>query len=142
MSLRVDGNDFLAVLSVSRWAAERARRGFGPTLIEWITYRAGAHSTADDPSKYRPANDWARFPLGDPVARLQKHLTRIGAWSDEQHARAQKEIDEEVVSTQKIAESYGTLALGHVHDASTMFNDVYKDMPAHLQRQRQQLLEG
>ena len=142
VSLRADGNDFLAVVSVSRWAAERARRGSGPTLIEWITYRAGAHSTADDPSKYRPANDWARFPLGDPVARLQKHLTRIGAWSDEQHARAQKEIDEEVVSTQKIAESYGTLALGHVHDASTMFNDVYKDMPAHLQRQRQQLLEG
>ena len=142
VSLRADGNDFLAVVSVSRWAAERARRGSGPTLIEWITYRAGAHSTADDPSKYRPANDWARFPLGDPVARLQKHLTRIGAWSDEQHARAQKEIDEEVVSTQKIAESYGTLALGHVHDASTMFNDVYKDMPAHLQRQRQQLLES
>ena len=53
-SLRVDGNDFLAVLAASRWAAERARRGLGPTLIEWITYRAGAHSTSDDPSKYRP----------------------------------------------------------------------------------------
>ena len=95
---------------------------------------------SDDPSKYRPANDWARFPLGDPVARLQKHLTRIGAWSDEQHAQAQKEADEEVVSAQKIAEGYGTLASGHVHDASTMFNDVYKDMPAHLRRQREQLL--
>ena len=101
VSLRADGNDFLAVLSVSRWAAERARRGFGPTLIEWITYRAGAHSTADDPSKYRPANDWARFPLGDPVARLQKHLTRLGAWSDEEHARVQKEVQDEVISTQK-----------------------------------------
>jgi 2-oxoisovalerate dehydrogenase E1 component alpha subunit len=50
-SLRVDGNDFLAVLSASRWAAERARRNLGPTLIEWVTYRAGAHSTSDDPSR-------------------------------------------------------------------------------------------
>jgi 2-oxoisovalerate dehydrogenase E1 component alpha subunit len=139
VALRADGNDFLAVLAVSRWAAERAHRGFGPTLIEWITYRAGAHSTADDPSKYRPANDWARFPLGDPVSRLQKHLTRIGAWSDEQHTRAQKQVEEEVIAAQKIAESYGTLLSGHVHNASTMFDDVYKEMPAHLKRQREQL---
>src|SRR5215470_12602000 len=54
-SLRVDGNDFLAVYAASKWAIERARRGLGPTLIEWITYRAGAHSTADDPTKYRSA---------------------------------------------------------------------------------------
>jgi 2-oxoisovalerate dehydrogenase E1 component alpha subunit len=140
VSLRADGNDFLAVLSVSRWAAERARRGIGPTLIEWITYRAGAHSTADDPSRYRPANDWARFPLGDPVARLQKHLIQIGAWSDEEHARVQKEVEAEVVAAQKTAESYGTLASGHVHDASTMFDGVFKEMPAHLRRQREQLL--
>jgi 2-oxoisovalerate dehydrogenase E1 component alpha subunit len=48
-SLRVDGNDFLAVLAASRWAAERARSNLGPTLIEWLTYRAAAHSTSDDP---------------------------------------------------------------------------------------------
>ena len=84
------------------------------------------------------ADDWARFPLGDPVARLQKHLTRIGAWSDEEHARVQKEVQDEVLAAQKIAESYGTLVSGHVHDASTMFDDVYKDMPAHLRRQRDQ----
>jgi 2-oxoisovalerate dehydrogenase E1 component alpha subunit len=139
VSLRADGNDFLAVLSVSRWAAERARRGLGPTLVEWVTYRAGAHSTADDPSKYRPADDWARFPLGDPVARLQKHLTAIGAWSDDLHARTQKEVEREVMEAQKVAESYGTLVSGHVHDASTMFDDVYKTMPAHLVRQRDEL---
>ncbi len=138
-SLRVDGNDFLAVIAASRWAAERARRGLGPTLIEWITYRAGAHSTSDDPSKYRPADDWARFPLGDPVARLRKHLTAIGAWSDAEHERTTKELEEEVAAVQKEAESYGTLASGHVHDASTMFEDVYKDMPEHLRRQRSQL---
>ncbi len=138
-SLRVDGNDFLAVLAASRWAAERARRGLGPTLIEWITYRAGAHSTSDDPSKYRPADDWKRFPLGDPVERLKKHLAVIGALTDEQYARMQKEVEEEVVSAQKEAEGYGSLTSGHVHDASTMFDDVYRDMPAHLKRQREQL---
>jgi 2-oxoisovalerate dehydrogenase E1 component subunit alpha len=139
VSLRADGNDFLTVLSVSRWAAERARRNLGPTLIEWITYRGGAHSTADDPSKYRPADDWKNFPLGDPIARLRHHLTRIGAWSDEEHERTQKSLEEEVLAAQKEAESYGTLASGHVHDASTMFDDVYKEMPPHLRRQRDEL---
>jgi 2-oxoisovalerate dehydrogenase E1 component alpha subunit len=66
-SLRVDGNDFLAVYAASCWAAERARSNLGPTLIEWVTYRAGPHSTSDDPSRYRPADDWTRFPLGDPI---------------------------------------------------------------------------
>ena len=139
VSLRADGNDLLAVLSASSWAAERARRNLGPTLIEWITYRAGAHSTSDDPSKYRPADDWAHFPLGDPVARLARHLIRIGAWSEEEHARAQQEVDDEIAAAQQEAESYGTLASGHVHDASTMFDDVYKELPAHLVRQRAQL---
>jgi 2-oxoisovalerate dehydrogenase E1 component alpha subunit len=138
-SLRVDGNDFLAVLSTSQWAAERARRGLGPTLIEWTTYRAGAHSTSDDPSKYRPADDWKRFPLGDPVERLKKHLTVIGAWSDEEHERTVKELEAEIAAAQKEAESHGTLASGHVHDVSTMFEDIYKDMPEHLKRQRRQL---
>jgi len=137
-SLRVDGNDFLAVLAASGWAAERARRGFGPALIEWVTYRAGAHSTSDDPSKYRPANEGAQFPLGDPVARLKQHLIAIGALTEDAYARLQKEIEDRVVAAQKEAEGYGTLASGHVHDASTMFEDVYKDMPPHLVRQRAQ----
>jgi 2-oxoisovalerate dehydrogenase E1 component alpha subunit len=138
-SLRVDGNDLLAVLAASSWAAERARSGLGPTLIEWVTYRAGAHSTADDPSKYRPADDWARFPLGDPVARLQRHLVAIGAGTDADHARMLQEVDDEIVAAQKEAEGYGTLAAGHVHDASTMFDDVYQELPAHLVRQRAEL---
>jgi len=139
VSLRADGNDFLTVLAVSAWAAERARSGLGPTLIEWITYRAGAHSTADDPSRYRPSDDWARFPLGDPVERLCRHLTLLGAWSDAEHARVQSEVEGEVIAAQKEAEGFGTLAGGHVHDASTMFEDVYKEMPAHLRRQRREL---
>ncbi|MCC7100161.1 MAG: 3-methyl-2-oxobutanoate dehydrogenase (2-methylpropanoyl-transferring) subunit alpha, partial [Rubrivivax sp.] len=95
-SLRVDGNDFLAVYAASAWAAERARRNFGPTLIEWVSYRAGPHSTSDDPSKYRPADDWKRFPLGDPIARLKAHLIAIGHWSEAQHEQAQRELEAEV----------------------------------------------
>jgi 2-oxoisovalerate dehydrogenase E1 component alpha subunit len=138
-SLRVDGNDFLAVYAVSRWAAERARSNLGPTLIEWITYRAGAHSTSDDPSKYRPAEDWTLFPLGDPVERLKRHMIVRGVWSEEQHAALHKEVEAEVIAAQKEAESFGSLADGHVFPAQAMFEDVFEDMPAHLRRQRQEL---
>jgi 2-oxoisovalerate dehydrogenase E1 component alpha subunit len=138
-SLRVDGNDFLAVYAASQWAAERARNNLGPTLIEWVTYRAGPHSTSDDPSKYRPADDWQRFPLGDPIARLKQHLIAVGEWSDAQHGQVQKEIEQEVAAAQKKAEAMGTLLDGHIPSAATMFDDVYKDMPSHLRRQRQQL---
>ena len=138
-SLRVDGNDFLAVYAASQWAAERARANQGPTLIEWETYRAGPHSTSDDPSKYRPADDWQRFPLGDPIERLKKHLIAIGEWSEARHEAAQKELEAEVIAAQKEAERHGSLLDGRVPSAATMFDDVYKDMPEHLRRQRQQL---
>ena len=138
-SLRVDGNDFLAVYAASQWALERARSNLGPTLIEWVTYRAGPHSTSDDPSKYRPANDAERFPLGDPIKRLKQHLMVLGAWSEAEHESTQKAVEAEVAAAQKEAESYGTLADGHVQSPSAMFEDVYKDMPAHLKRQRQEL---
>ncbi len=139
-SLRVDGNDFLAVYAASRWAAERARTNMGPTLIEWITYRGGPHSTSDDPSRYRPADDWSHFPLGDPVARLKQHLVGLGAWSDEEHVATQKEFEAQVGAALKEAERYGSLADGRVASAASMFDDVYKDMPEHLRRQRDQLL--
>jgi 2-oxoisovalerate dehydrogenase E1 component alpha subunit len=138
-SLRVDGNDFLAVYAASRWAAERARSNLGPTLIEWVTYRAGPHSTSDDPSKYRPADDWSYFPLGDPIARLRQHLIGRRLWSDEEHEATQKELEAEIMAAQKEAEQFGTLANGRVPSAASMFEDVYKDMPEHLRRQRQQL---
>ena len=138
-SLRVDGNDFLAVLAASRWAAERARGNLGPALIEWVTYRAGAHSTSDDPSRYRPADDWQHFPLGDPIARLQQHLIAIGAWSEAEHEAAQKELEAAVLAAQKESESHGTLLDGHIPPIASMFEDVYKDTPAHLQQQLAQL---
>ncbi|ROL62816.1 3-methyl-2-oxobutanoate dehydrogenase (2-methylpropanoyl-transferring) subunit alpha [Pseudomonas vranovensis] len=138
-SLRVDGNDFIAVYAASRWAAERARRGLGPTLIEWVTYRAGPHSTSDDPSKYRPADDWSHFPLGDPIARLKQHLIAIGHWSEEEHQAVSAELEAEIIKAQKEAEQYGTLAGGQMPSPASMFEDVYKEMPEHLRRQRQEL---
>ncbi len=57
---------------------QRARQGGGPTLIEHVTYRGGAHSTSDDPSRYRPKDEWKAFPLGDPVKRLKQHLVNSG----------------------------------------------------------------
>ena len=138
-SLRVDGNDWLAVLAASRWAAERARSNLGPTLIEWITYRAGAHSTSDDPSRYRPADDWQHFPLGDPIARLKQHLVHLKVWSDAQHDALQKELEAEVLAAQKEAETHGTLHDGHIPPLASMFEDVYQDMPPHLKGQLAQL---
>lgn len=138
-SLRADGNDFLAVYAVSQWAAERARRNLGPTLIEWVSYRAGPHSTSDDPSKYRPKDDWERFPLGDPVERLKQHMIQLGIWSDKQHEQAYEQIQAEVIAAQKQAENHGSLATGQTAPRQTMFEDVYEEMPWHLQQQLQQL---
>ncbi|KVP21519.1 2-oxoisovalerate dehydrogenase [Burkholderia ubonensis] len=138
-SLRVDGNDFLAIYAASSWAAERARRNLGPTLIEWVTYRAGAHSTSDDPSKYRPSDDWTHFPLGDPIARFKRHLIAKGIWSDSAHDALTAELEAEVIAAQKEAEKFGTLADERIPSPASMFDDVYKELPAHLRRQRQEL---
>lgn len=137
-SLRVDGNDFLAVYAVTAWAAERARSGYGSTLIELFTYRAEGHSTSDDPTRYRPLREASLWPLGDPVERLKQHLIIKGLWSDEQHEALQRELEDEVRSAGKQSESYGTLKEGDRLSAATMFDDVYREMPAHLIAQRQQ----
>jgi len=138
-SLRADGNDYLAVHAVSAWAAERARANLGPTLIEWVTYRAAAHSTSDDPSKYRPKDEWSAWPLGDPVERLKLHLIRRGEWSEERHKQMRAEVDAEVLDAAREAESHGTLHDGPTPSPSSMFEDVYKETPRHLREQRQQL---
>jgi 2-oxoisovalerate dehydrogenase E1 component alpha subunit len=140
-ALRVDGNDFLAVLSATRWAAERARGNHGPTVIEWVTYRAGAHSTSDDPSKYRPMDEWKAWPLGDPIERLKQHLIAHHGWSDEQHAELERDLAAEVKAAQTEAESYGTLLDERVAGSNHIFDDVFAEMPTHLQRQQRQLLD-
>ena len=77
--VRVDGNDVLAVHAVTTEALERARSGNGPTLIEAYTYRMGAHTTSDDPTKYRLADELEHWRLKDPIARVRAYLTRTGA---------------------------------------------------------------
>jgi len=138
-ALRVDGNDFLAVYAATRWAAERARANLGATLIEHFTYRAEGHSTSDDPSRYRPADEGKAWPLGDPVERLKQHLIALGEWDGKRHDAANAEAVEQVAAANKEAMSHGTLGENKLHSASTMFEDVYKDMPEHLRRQRQQM---
>ncbi|MEU9033732.1 pyruvate dehydrogenase (acetyl-transferring) E1 component subunit alpha [Streptomyces sp. NPDC048352] len=76
--VRVDGNDVLACLAVTRWALERARRGEGPTLVEAFTYRMGAHTTSDDPTKYRLDEETAAWEAKDPILRLKAHLLASG----------------------------------------------------------------
>ncbi|HEY5289052.1 MAG TPA: thiamine pyrophosphate-dependent enzyme [Caulobacteraceae bacterium] len=138
-ALRVDGNDYLAVYSVAAWAVERARRNLGPTLVEYVTYRAGAHSSSDDPSAYRPKAESEGWPLGDPLVRLKDHLIAIDAWSAERHTQAETEIMADVVAAQKEAERHGTLHAGGRPSTRDIFEDVYAEPPPHLRRQRQQI---
>ncbi|MGB0220332.1 MAG: 3-methyl-2-oxobutanoate dehydrogenase (2-methylpropanoyl-transferring) subunit alpha [Sinimarinibacterium flocculans] len=136
--IRVDGNDFLAVYAVTQWAAQRARANHGATLIELFTYRAAAHSTSDDPSAYRPEDEFARWPLGDPIERLKQHLIAIDEWSEARHEQLVKDLDDQVRADLKEAESYGTLSTPPA-SPSSMFEDVFKDMPEHLVRQRREM---
>ncbi len=131
--LRVDGNDYLAVYAAAQWAAERARANLGATLIELYTYRAEGHSTSDDPSRYRPSDEWKAWPMGDPIERLKRHLIGVGAWTEKQHDALGEELAALVRETQREAEAIGSLAEGS--QKQTMFEDVYKEMPWHLRRQ-------
>jgi 2-oxoisovalerate dehydrogenase E1 component alpha subunit len=137
--IRVDGNDFLAVYAVTEWAAQRARTGGGPTLIELVTYRASAHSTSDDPTRYRAKDDYEHWPLGDPVERLKQHLIELGEWSEDRHRALSTELEALVAASWQEAIGYGTMSEGPRLDADLMFEDVFKEVPEHLKRQRAQL---
>ena len=137
-ALRVDGNDYLAVHAASQWALDRARSGHGPAIIEWVTYRVGAHSTSDDPTAYRPKEESTQWPLGDPIARLRDHLIGLGVWSTEQHAAADAAADAAVAAADAEAMEHGTLRSDDAAAPAKMFEHLYADPPAHLRRQRQQ----
>jgi 2-oxoisovalerate dehydrogenase E1 component alpha subunit len=139
--LRVDGNDALAVYAAMQWAADRARTNNGPTLIEYFTYRGEGHSTSDDPNAYRAAQEYALWPLGDPVERLKLHLIALGEWSTEQHDALLAELSDTMKATQKEAEQNGILGHGLHHPFETMFEDVFEEMPWHLKEQCEQMLE-
>jgi 2-oxoisovalerate dehydrogenase E1 component alpha subunit len=139
-SLRVDGNDALAVYAAVKWASERARANNGPTLIEFFTYRAEGHSTSDDPSGYRPTSEAKAWPLGDPIERLKAHLIALGEWDEERHAAMTAECDAEVRAAQKESEKVGILPQQGKDDIGSMFEDVYAEVPWHLAEQREEAL--
>jgi len=138
-TLRVDGNDYLAVYAATKWAAERARAGLGASLIETVTYRGESHSTSDDPGKYRPKDEWKSWPLGDPLERLKQHLIGLGAWDETQQSEMETTQAEDVRLAYKEAESFGTLREGPLSPTASIFDDVYAEQPWHLRRQRQDL---
>ena len=139
-SIRVDGNDFLALYSVTKWARERAAAGSGATHVEVLTYRTGAHSSSDDPSRYRPKNEHTKWPGGDPVDRLKGHLIKLGEWSLDQHKELEERIDGEVVDAYKEAVKFGDLANGPYPSADTIFTEVYEEMPWHLREQHDEMM--
>jgi 2-oxoisovalerate dehydrogenase E1 component alpha subunit len=139
-ALRVDGNDALACHAAVTWAANRARANHGPTLIEYFTYRAEGHSTSDDPSAYRSAQEREEWPLGDPITRLKNHLIAIGEWDEERHAAMDLACAEAVKAAAREAEKNGTLGHGLHHPFHTMFEDVYEELPWHLREQAEQAI--
>lgn len=138
--LRIDGNDPLAVYAATQWAADRARTNNGPTVIEHFTYRAEGHSTSDDPSAYRAREEYAAWPLGDPVLRLRDHLIAQGEWDIDRHNALAAELTDLVKREQKAAEKNGILGHGMHQPFDSMFADVFEEMPPHLAEQRDQML--
>jgi 2-oxoisovalerate dehydrogenase E1 component alpha subunit len=134
-TLRVDGNDVLAVYAATAWAAERARRGGGATLIEHFTYRKEGHSTSDDPSKYRPEDEPDVWPFGDPIDRLKTHLIHLGEWDEERHSHQEAACKQEIRDIYKQAEAMGTLSGATNLNDFTMFEQVYEAPPTHLKNQ-------
>jgi pyruvate dehydrogenase E1 component alpha subunit len=84
----VDGNDALAVYAAAHWAIERARDGQGPALIEALTYRIGAHTTADDPRRYQPPDEIDEWRTRDPLPRMRAYLERRGVWDADAESEA------------------------------------------------------
>ena len=141
-SIRVDGNDFLALYAVTRWARERAASGAGATHIEVLTYRAGAHSSSDDPSRYRPDDEHTKWPGGDPITRLRDHLIEIGEWSGDRQEDLEGRIDSEVMGAYKEAVKFGDLANGPYPPSDTIFTEVYEEVPWHLKEQHDEMMGG
>lgn len=125
----VDGNDLLAVISTTRAAVDKARRGGGPTLIEAITYRQGAHSTSDDPRVYRKDQEVAQWKKKDPIVRFRAYLEKRGLWNERKNDALEKEIRQEIAELLHHAEKCGPPPI------ESAFEDVFTDIPPHLKEQ-------
>jgi pyruvate dehydrogenase E1 component alpha subunit/2-oxoisovalerate dehydrogenase E1 component alpha subunit len=133
-SFRVDGNDLLAVYKILSDAAERARSGGGPTFVEALTYRIGAHSTSDDPTKYRSNDEVESWQKKDPLDRLRRHLVTLGAVDD----AFDEALDQELV--QQIGDAVRTVEAMPPPDRATLFDDVYETLPWNLREQKAELM--
>lgn len=133
VGVRVDGNDALAVCRVVRAAAEHARKGGIPVLIEALTYRVGAHSTSDDPSRYRDEAVTRQWAALDPIERLQRYLLQRGAIGAGEVEAMRQFYDDEVRTTLAEVEQIPPVAL------PTLFEDVFAELPAHLRAQLNEL---
>ena len=134
-ALRVDGNDFLAVYAATAWARARARAGLGATLIELYTYRAAAHSTSDDPGRYRPIDEAEHWPLGDPLVRLRRHLLTTKLLDEAEVAEMEADAVAQVRAAAAEAEAVGILGQ-NPPSAKNMFEGVFATPDWRLTRQR------
>ncbi len=130
----VDGNDLLAVYDVMQQAVERARAGHGPTLIEAVTYRLGAHTTADDPTRYRVSSEIEEWQRKDPIARFQRFLTKQGLLSEEQNQQLINEVETEINAAVTESESMPAPA------PDSFFDYMSASLSPRLQAQREDLL--
>jgi 2-oxoisovalerate dehydrogenase E1 component alpha subunit len=130
--LRVDGNDVFACLAVTRKAMQAAREGQGPTLIEAFTYRMGAHTTTDDPTRYRLAAELESWKLKDPVERVKAYLVRTGA-ADNAFFEA---IDAEAAEVGRGVRN-GCLSMPDPQPLA-MFDNIYAEPNALLRAEREQ----
>ena len=115
-------------------AAQRARAGGGPTLIEAVTYRMGPHTTSDDPTRYRPQADVDHWAALDPIPRYRNYLRHLGVWSDRLDERVQAR------SARMRTELRATVVDAPDIDVTDLFDTIYADITPDLARQRQQLL--
>lgn len=132
-AIRCDGNDIFAVVAATRRAVAHAAAGKGPMLVEALTYRLSGHSTSDDPKAYRKEAEVERWRRRDPIVRFRDYLTQQGLWSDEKQAELDKAADAAVAEAVKQAETTSAPSL------RSMFEDVFQEMPWHLQEQFAQL---
>jgi pyruvate dehydrogenase E1 component alpha subunit len=131
--VRVDGNDVFALYTATREAVDRARAGGGPTLIEAVTYRLGAHGTSDDPHRYRDEAEVATWAARDPLTRLETWLAASGILDEGSRRRTEAELTEQIRATIESEEAVPAPA------RRSLIEDVYVDPPASLEEQLAEL---
>mgnify|MGYP001138912958 CR=1 FL=1 len=131
-SIQVDGNDVLACYAAMRWAADRARSGQGPAFIEAVTYRMGPHTTADDPTRYRTAQELEAWAARDPLTRLESYLRELGELSEEQSERIA--ADGEALAGRMRAACIGMESA----EPLSIFDHVYAEPHREIERQREE----